>query len=118
MNPLRAGESVFLKGEGGYIGGTQAKGAELKAAGNPLSNEIFVVENNGDLYALRQTDSGLYLGGSSNDGDRPKLQQDREPFKVDVRNGRVSFYSRSNARLCTEGNTLVWRNNPNNKDLF
>lgn len=27
--------------------------------------------------------------------------------------------SRSGARLCAEGNTLVWRNNPgNNKDLW
>jgi len=69
---------------------------------------------------LKQVVSNLYLGGSAGDGDRPVLSQNREPFKVDVRNGRISFMSRSGTRLCADGNTLlVWRNNPeNNKDRW
>ena len=34
MNPLRSGESVYLRGEGGFIGGTNQAGQELTAVKN------------------------------------------------------------------------------------
>lgn len=77
------------------------------------------METNGDLYAFKQVSTNLYLAGSAAEGDRPKLLENREPFKVDVKNGKVALLSRAGARLCCEGQTLTWRTNPgNNKDYW
>ena len=118
MSFPRDGTVVSISHNGRFIGGINTEGKEILTVGNLGGWEGFAIEHDNHKFALRQVDTGLYIGGRIQDDKHPELvkkRNDWELFTLEPRGlNAYAIRSHQNTYLTLHHEKLIWKTNPHN----
>ena len=109
------GDLVALKnGNGGYVGGVK-NNDKLLIVPHCQGWEHFYFETVDNAhFALKQKESGHYIGGNANHGEQPFLANNRQAFEIltysILPNGMVTIINSKNNKLSKNGGNAQWSN--------
>lgn len=122
LYPTQGGLYAIVHAGGGYIGGTRENHQELELVKEPGEEGLWIFEKKGNVFALKQRLTGLWLGHNGEPGDHIALApawHNCETFMLHKHSdGVYAIKNHKNLFLSKMGNKLLWVNTYGPEELW